>query len=257
MAIKTKRKIGLLLALLLAAEVAAIACSFSSLSPQAAEKRAVHLSASGVDDRVAGLTPLHLAALRADREAVRSLARGRLVNQPDCMGLTPLHHAVAEGEVEVVKLLLARGADANAVIPGTLETPLQESAFLRDPAIMQLLLEHDANPNPASADGETPLLLSAQLGHSEEVRLLVAIGADLNTQDSVGCTALHYAAFRGDANIVQTLLGAGANHKTKDVHGATALALAKTPEITKLLRAAGAEEESSTSETLVVENIFP
>lgn len=257
MATKTKRKIGLLLALLLGAEVAAIAGSSPSLSPRAAAKRAEQLAASGLDSRLAGLTSLHLAAQWGDTEVVSRLADTGPINQPDRMGLTPLHHAVAGNHAEAVKILLARGADANAVIPGTLETPLQAAAFLSDPTIMQLLLEHDANPNPASADGETPLLLAAQLGHTEEVRLLAAIGVDLNVQDSVGRTALHYAALRGREAILQILLSTGANYRIKDNQGATALDLAKTPAVTKLLLAADAKRNSSTSEVLLAGNPLP
>ncbi len=42
------------------------------------------------------------------------LAAGADVNAGDVMGMTPLHHAVSEGCLDDVKLLIGAGADVNA-----------------------------------------------------------------------------------------------------------------------------------------------
>ena len=54
----------------------------------------------------------------------------------------PLHEAAFEGNKEIVKLLIAHGADVN-VQDNHGETPLQEAAFIRRD-IVELLKKHGA-----------------------------------------------------------------------------------------------------------------
>ena len=58
---------------------------------------------------------LHWAASKGDAaEVQRLLAKRYPINRFDELGWTPLHHAVKEGHVDVVDVLLAAGANANA-----------------------------------------------------------------------------------------------------------------------------------------------
>ena len=68
---------------------------------------------------------LHDAARRGDVEAVRELLdRGADANAPGEFGAVPLHGAAANGHVAVTAILLAAGADPDAPLPANGYTPL-------------------------------------------------------------------------------------------------------------------------------------
>ena len=58
-----------------------------------------------------GDTPLHIAAIWGDADAIESLlAAGADVNAKGDMSCTPLHYAVSQGKVEAAKSLIKHGA---------------------------------------------------------------------------------------------------------------------------------------------------
>src|SRR4051812_48972945 len=60
-----------------------------------------------------GETPLHVAAIRGDTEAIAALVgAGAEIDAPGEHGYTPLHEAVEQGHGPAVSLLLCRGASA-------------------------------------------------------------------------------------------------------------------------------------------------
>src|SRR5205823_5059029 len=96
-------------------------------------------------------------------------------------GYTALHAAVLRGEGDMVKALLAKGANANSritrgtsirrsaqdyMLPSSLvgATPLFLAAKFAEPELMQLLRAAGADANLATRDGTTPLMAAAGLG---------------------------------------------------------------------------------------------
>lgn len=85
--------------------------------------------------------------------------KGAELEAHDFFGRTPLHVAIQEGSVDDMAVLLAAGADVRALsgdrefgpIDGLLRTVLMKAAH--DPAKMQLLLDHGADPHQKAADG--------------------------------------------------------------------------------------------------------
>ena len=163
-------------------------------------------------------------------------------------------------QMDMVKLLLDKGADVNAKAnDGT--TALMETSFQIDPAtglpgsptieqqtdemkICKLLLDKGADINAKDNQyGDTALAHMAALGDTNRVMLLQDKGADINAKDNNGDTALSYAAEQGETEMVKFLLARKADINAVNAAGETALGIAKrmgNVPIMQLLRQAGA-----------------
>ncbi|MGL9757811.1 MAG: ankyrin repeat domain-containing protein [Wolbachia sp.] len=92
--------------------------------------------------------------------------------------------------------------------------------------IVKVLLEKGANVNEKDFHGCTALHFAAKYGHVDIVEVLLKEGAKVDSVDQCKRTPLHNAAENGYANIVNALIKAGANVNEKDFHGCTALHVA-------------------------------
>jgi uncharacterized protein len=156
--------------------------------------------------------------------------------------------------IEIVKALLARGANPNTALtrnlPGrsgmdsgdtTLDegtTPLMRAARAGDAPVMRLLLEKGADPRLATKEGNTALMFAAGVGYRdkntrgtesgalEALKVALDQGLDLNQANTRGETALHGAALRGADSIVQFLAAHGAKLDAKTKQGFTTLDIA-------------------------------
>jgi len=108
------------------------------------------------------------------------------------------------------------------------------TAFLRasqsgDVELMKLLLAHGADPKIPTALGVTALQVAAGIGWVEgityewspkatleAVKMLVDLGLDVNAQADTGRTALHGAAHKGRADVIQVLADHGAKLDIRD-----------------------------------------
>ena len=95
-----------------------------------------------------------------------------------------LHAAAEEGNVDVVKSLLDRGAHINH----------------------------------RNADDETPLSRAARKGNVDAVRLLIERGAEVDSRDKWDQTPLQYASRYGHAEVSQVLVEYGANMSSATSH---------------------------------------
>jgi ankyrin repeat protein len=94
-------------------------------------------------------------------------------------GFTALHLAAFFGEEEAAKVLVERGADANAVSTNStiVVTPLHSAAAGAHTEIVKLLLEAGADPNARQPDGFTALDAARQNGDDESEQALLEAGA--------------------------------------------------------------------------------
>ena len=70
--------------------------------------------------------------------------------------------AVCKRDVNLVRRLLAQGADPNAADEYGL-APLHVAVMLASPSLVALLLQHGADPNCTTDHGETPLVVLSRL----------------------------------------------------------------------------------------------
>jgi ankyrin repeat protein len=103
-------------------------------------------------------------------------------------------------------------------------TALMRAAFSADLELVKLLLAHGADPHIQSKDRETTLMAAAGTGfingynrgkpaaeRLQVVKLLVGLGEDVNAADNYGITPLMVAANMGEIPIIQYLIDQGAD----------------------------------------------
>jgi len=97
---------------------------------------------------------------------------------------------VRTGLVELVKLLIQRGANVDAAdVYGN--KPLHDAAC-HGLNVIQSLVLHGAKVNVQNVDGKTPLHVAIERQQSEVVKFLLNVGADIGLTDVWRNTPLHY-----------------------------------------------------------------
>jgi hypothetical protein len=143
-------------------------------------------------------TKLFKAAKSGDVKTVHEALDGGVeVDALNSNKWTALHDACGSGQLEVVKVLLAAGADPNIAHPQTGFTPLVVASFVP--------------------------------GHAEVLRALVTAGAAPSLVGKYGMTAMHYVVDAGDLDALAVLLEAGGDPEVR-VEGRTPLDRFKDPE---------------------------
>jgi ankyrin repeat protein len=177
--------------------------------------------------------------------------------------------------VDLIKVLLARGADPNARLAGPLfqrhhsagdralgegSTPFMRAAKSGDVVVMHLLLASGADPKLTQPNQANALMLAAGMGWRdgspaapsydqgserdaiEAIKLCMESGLDINATTNNGETALHAAiSGRGSEAIVRFLVENGADLNAKNKQGRTPLEVAiasrrEIPEIVAYLK---------------------
>lgn len=193
-----------------------------------------------------GGTPLVLAAEMGHQEVAELLlANGADMN---ALGYDALYEAINNQHKEMVKLLLASGAAVNPIQAGY-RTPLMKAAEWGDVDVIGWLLAAKAQVNAQMDHGYSSLYFAAILDHIEAAQLLIANGAEVNTKAEF--PPLHVAASYGHKDMVELLLAHGADVNWRDVKdGQTALhwaAVNDSKDVVELLLAKGADVNAKTN----------
>ena len=159
------------------------------------------------------MNELHKAAcVGATKRTLAALARGVIdINQGTWDGSTPLMHAAGLGHLQVVRVLLHKGADTSVVNDdgsAALHLTTQRGCL----AVTNELVKAGAALEAKTAkEGCTSLDLAAERNHWEVVKLLIEAGANPNCRRLDGSTPLYSAAYRGHMATIKVLVRAKAD----------------------------------------------
>jgi uncharacterized protein len=116
------------------------------------------------------------------------------------------------------------------------QTPFLRAAAGGDLEVMRLLLAHGADPKIATDAGTTALMVAAGVNWAvaetsdfgneallEAVKLTHSLGLDVNAVNSMGIAAIHGAANRGANDVIEYLAANGARLDVADAQGRTPL----------------------------------
>jgi len=237
---------------------------FAARSGDAGSARVLLAAGANPNDALPdGTSALVLAAHSGQGEVgALLLEKGANPNSVDA-GYTALHAAVLRSDRNLVKALLARGADPDIRmvkgtplrrdttdfnLPATLvsATPYLLAARFLEPEIMRALAAGGANVKLTMRDGATPLMVAAGAGSGgnssrrgiaaidfgevapesqvlQAVTVAIELGANLNATNQAGDTVVHTAASQGFTSIVQLLADRGAELSVKNKRGLTPL----------------------------------
>jgi len=223
------------------------------------------------------MNKLIAAIMDDDVSAVKRLLRAdmglttRLIEKPKLyrskifhwiyVGDTALHLAAAGYRVEIVKLLLAAGANPNAAKNMRKSSPLHYAAdgFITGPvwnakrqvATIRCLLQNGADIHLQDMNGATPLHRAVRTRCAAAVKLLLEAGSDPAMRNKPGSTSFHLAvqntgrggsgepvAVAAQREIIEMFLATGVNPRLKDGKGKSVVDCARSAWIRELLAAA-------------------
>ncbi|HEY6967498.1 MAG TPA: ankyrin repeat domain-containing protein [Burkholderiales bacterium] len=119
------------------------------------------------------------------------VARGADVNRRNALGESALMHAAWRGQVAAMRWLIGKGAlvDSAPMQWG----PLHYAVFAGQAEAAALLLDHGADVNARSTNGSSVLMMAVYEGHAPLVKDLLARGADPRAKNDRGEGALEWA----------------------------------------------------------------
>jgi 60kDa lysophospholipase len=174
------------------------------------------------------LGPIVLCTLAesGDLTDLKSLVEAGLdPDRPDYDKRTPLHMAATAGQFAVVQYLIEREANVNALDRWG-ETPLQRALSGQHYGVVKLLKNCGAilkGPNIPYMMAE-----AASYGEAKRIRQYLDAGFDPKVRVFNGNTLLHVAAAENQMEVIQVLLENGVDPQTKNDVGTTPLDVAQS-----------------------------
>uniref|UniRef100_A0A8B9R9R5 non-specific serine/threonine protein kinase n=1 Tax=Astyanax mexicanus TaxID=7994 RepID=A0A8B9R9R5_ASTMX len=173
-----------------------------------------------------GTPPLLIAAGCGNVQIIDVLMKkGAEIQALDKSGANAIYYASRHGHVETLKYLHEKKCPLD-VQDKSGETALHVAARYGNVDVVQYLCSIHANPDLTDREQETPLHCAAWHGYSPVARALCEAGCDVNARNREGESPLLTASARGFRDIVECLLEHGADMDSTDKDGHIALHLA-------------------------------
>jgi ankyrin repeat protein len=164
-----------------------------------------------------------------------ALDKGMSANDQSIYGMTPTMIAAQEGHLDILKLLISKGADVNAYHHLGQCTALGFAAEEFRPEVVSVLLKAGAKLLLSEKITKNPMVKAVSRLPKDAVererqlqvlQMLLDAGGDVNSVDHKGRTPLVMAAGANNAEIVELLLKNKSDPDIKDQVGNTALHVA-------------------------------
>lgn len=149
---------------------------------------------------------IHAAKIGALQIVELLLERGADLELSDKQGLTALNYAALNGHRDLVEFLLDSMGEAQAMIELAAGYSLHCATTNGHLNVVQLLLDRDAYVD-TKLKGFTALHCAAANGHVNIAELLLKKGAKIYLTNLKGHTALHLAAFKNHGEVCKVLIG--------------------------------------------------
>ncbi|MBS1198784.1 MAG: Ankyrin [Proteobacteria bacterium] len=166
------------------------------------------------------------------------LAHGADINYVSTTGESALVLAAWKGKLDVVKWLLERGAKINAAPRQW--SALHYASFAGHKEVMDYLIAQGANIDARSTNGSTPLMMAIYEGREDMARILIEKGADRKLKNDFGDGGLEWAMRFGHLKIARMVTTPEefniAIAQPKEKWGETSRSVGMTPYLEKLLR---------------------
>ena len=173
-----------------------------------------------------GFTPLHVAISYENEKMVQMLLlTGKVIdpNVVDGNGYTVLHWAVFKQNLIILdNVLMMKDIDINCTFTNV-DSPLHEACKNGNLEIVKSLLNKNANVN-AIGDREykmTPLHWAAFLGYIKIVKELIKYKSNILSINIIKQTPLHLAVLKNDIKVVKYLVKNGAEIYAEDENNRT------------------------------------
>ena len=168
-----------------------------------------------------GFNPLNIAIESRDMELTKFLiTNGANVNSLMQDGVSLIGYAIAQNNMDLLQMLIENGANVNYTNGDSwANTPLQTASRLGLDNVVRILLTRNADINAVDMNGNTALHTAALNSQLSVVKLLLEKNPNLDIQNKVGNTALHLAVISGNINIVGELVLKGANTRIRNNDG--------------------------------------
>lgn len=128
------------------------------------------------------------------------------INRTDQYGNTAFLIACKTGQLDLIELLLQKGADINGRDLPFMSSPLSLACYQGKLETVKLLIDKGADVNQPNRDGKTPLFIAYELDNMRVVKFLVEKGASVNTQVPGLGAVLHNACKYQDIDTIKELL---------------------------------------------------
>ena len=168
-----------------------------------------------------GFNPLNIAIESGDMELTKFLiTNGANVNSLMQDGVSLIGYAIAQNNMDLLQMLIENGANVNYTNGDSwANTPLQTASRLGLDNVVRILLTRNVDINAVDMNGNTALHTAALNSQLSIVKLLLEKNTNLDIQNKVGNTALHLAVISGNIDIVGELILKGANTRIRNNDG--------------------------------------